>query len=665
MSTVKRAAAHLLFACFCALLTSAQAAGDPEGPIHPGDDFFGYANAAWLSANPIPQGQTRWSARNEISALTARQLTALLDEAAASPAGSPARSVADFRAAYLDQATIERRGLAPVEESLRSIDRLRDKADLSRWLGRELPADVDPITAGIYDSAHVLGFSLQSGIHGESVYVAYLVQGGLGLSDREAYLKDDAESRAQRDGRQAAIAHILGALGVPGSETARRAAAVMGLETGLARSHATREQSAMEHNADTLWRQADFMREAPGMDWPAFFRAAGLTHQAALVPWQPGAVKGAAALVATQPLGTWQDYLRVRVVDRLADVLPRAMSAAPLPHESRPQRALEATQKAMKGAIGRLYVARHFPPEQKARVRVIADQVIASCRRHVQTASWLSPQARMTALAKLKTLYFGIGYPERWPDDEGTTIAPDDAAGNLQRIARHERRQALARIGRPVERSAWTIPSQWPGAVLNFNDNSYNFAAALLQPPKYDATASDAASYGAIGAIIGHEVSHFVDTLGADYEPDGRMRRWWSAEDLALYESASAPLIRQFSDYRPFPDVAVDGKRGLVENFADLAGLTAAFDAHRLALGARVADAEFVRQQDREFFIGFAHSWRIKYGDDALKAQARSDHSPETYRVWTVRNLDAWYEAFDVRPGHRLYLEPAARVKLW
>lgn len=401
------------------------------------------------------------------------------------------------------------------------------------------------------------------------------------------------------------------------------------------------------------------------MDWAAFFREAGLAHQQALVPWQRNAVRGLAALVAKEPLDVWQDYLRVRTVDRLADVLPAEMSLTPLPREERAQRALEATQKAMADAIGRLYVGRYFPPEHKARVRAIADEVIATCIAHVQTAPWLTVQARAAAAAKLQALHFGIGYPDRWSDDDGLTIAADDAVGNVRRIDRLQRGQALARIGQAVDRSAWHVAPQWPGAVLNFNENSYNFAAALLQPPKYDTAASDAASYGAIGAIIGHEVIHFVDTLGADYGADGRQRRWWSAEDRVRYEVVSAPLVRQFSAYHPFADVAVDGKRALVENFADLAGLTAAFDAHRRALGARATDAQFVRQQDREFFIGFARSWRIKYSEAALKTQALSDHSPEAYRVATVRNLDAWYEAFDVRPGHRLYLEPAARVKVW
>jgi predicted metalloendopeptidase len=383
------------------------------------------------------------------------------------------------------------------------------------------------------------------------------------------------------------------------------------------------------------------------------------------VPWQPAAVKGLARLVDGQPLSTWQDYLRVRTVERFADVLPRSLSAEPLPGERRSQRALEATQQAMQDDFGQLYVARHFPADRKARVHAIAGHVVTALARRMETAPWLSPTARATAQAKLKALYFGIGYPDRWPDDAALAIAADDPAGNLQRVARRDRERALARIGQAVDRRHWAIAPQWPGAVLTFNENSYNFAAALLQAPKFDPEASEAANYGAIGAIVGHEASHFVDTLGADYEADGRRHRWWSAADLVRYAAVTDPLERQFSAYRPFDGVAVDGRRGLVENFADLVGLTAAFDAHRLALGAQAHDAEFVRQRDREFFIGFARSWRIRYRDDALRTQALSDHAPEVYRVWTVRNLDAWYQTFDVQPGHRLYLPPAGRVKPW
>jgi predicted metalloendopeptidase len=681
----------LLIAFACGLASAAQALADGDraasaleggvdASIRPGDDFFSYANGAWLKATEIPAGKGLWGARSEIAQRTQQQVAELLDDANAAPAGSDARKVADFHAAYLNEAAIEARGIAPLKPMLDRIDRIRDKAGLTRLLGSELRADVDPMNLGVYNSSHILGLAVQAGSHGETHHLAYLLQGGLGLPDREHYLGADARMQALRDQYQLAIGHTLARLGVQGAGiaamvAASRAGAVLALETAIARSHATAEASADDGNADTLWTRADFAHEAPGMDWTAFFAAAGLAKQQTFVAWQPTALKGAAALVASQPLQVWKDYLRVRVIGRYAEVLPRAFSveaatphgatASPDPSGLREQRASDATLSATSYAVGKMYTERHFAPEHKARVQAIVANVVAAFTRRVEAAAWMSPATQAMALAKLRNLYFGVGYPERWQDPSSLLIDPADAVGNLQRVAQHRYSQALARLTQPADKTVWGIAPQWPGAVLLFHQNAYNFAAALLQVPKFDPSASDAANYGAIGAIVGHEVSHFVDTLGADYEADGRRRRWWTDDDRVRYQAATEALVRQFSGYRPFPDVAIDGQRGLTENLADLGGLVAAFDAYRRTLGSDVNDKEYVRQQDRQFFIGFARSWRVKYRDDALRAQAASDHAPENYRVSTVRNIDAWYDAFDVKPGQRLYLEPSARVRIW
>ena len=269
-------------------------------------------------------------------------------------------------------------------------------------------------------------------------------------------------------------------------------------------------------------------------------------------------------------------------------------------------------------------------------------------------------------MRSLNSINVGIGYPERWPPPSDLTVLPGDPIGNLRRVADRNYRRALSRLGQPVDRTEWWIAPQAVGAVLVFQQNAYDFAAGLLQAPKFDSTASDAANYGAIGAIIGHDISHYVDVLGADYDTVFAERHWWTAEDMARFQAAAEPLVQQFNGYRPFPDVAVNGSLTRTENVADLAGLTAAFEAYRLTLGGGYRDAALIRQQDRQFFIAWARSWRVRIREDALRTQAvSSDHAPENYRVDTVRNLDAWYEAFDVRPGQTLYLEPAARVRVW
>ena len=682
LTTAIRAVFTFALSWALTLAAGIQSAPAPAHPVievgvdagtRPGDDFFTYANGGWLQATQIPEGSPRWNARNEINDLTGRQLEGLIDDAAGAPAGSDAHKVADFRAAYLNEAIIEARGLASLAHSLDRINGVHDKAALTRLLGSELGADVDPLNWGIYDSAHLLGLSVEPGLHAERNYVAFLLQGGLGLPDRNHYVSSAPESQALRTRYQRYIARMLELAGF--DNAAKRAAGVMALEAAIAQTHATREASADESNADNLWTRADFLRQAPGLDWSAFFTAAGLSKQQSIVVWQPSAVKGVAALVASQPLSAWLDYLRFHFIHAHADVLPRAFaeeaSAAPgsalsRQRSSRAQRALEATQQAMSGVLGRLYVERYFPAEQKARVQTITANVIEAFRQRVEAVTWLSPATKREALAKLKALYFGVGYPEKWQDYSGLRLSEVDAVGNQQRLAEWNHRLALARLGQPVDVTEWWITPQTAGAVLLFQQNAYNFSAALLQAPKFDPSASDAANYGAIGAIIGHEVSHFVDTLGADYDVAGRKANWWTAEDMAGYEAATGPLVVQFSNYRPFPDRPINGKLTLVENLADLGGLAAAFDAYRRTLGSKASDKEYVRQHDREFFIGFARSWRSKTREDALRAQiTTNDHAPENFRVATVRNIDAWYVAFDVQPGQRLYLEPNARVHIW
>jgi predicted metalloendopeptidase len=411
------------------------------------------------------------------------------------------------------------------------------------------------------------------------------------------------------------------------------------------------------------------------MDWAAFFTGAGLAKQDAFGAWQPTAITGVAALIASHPLDTWKDYLRFHAIDRNADVLPRAFADAASaihraagggkPPDARAQRAFDATQSAMGDEFGRLYAERYFPADQKARVRAIVENVTAAFIKRVEGAAWMSPPAKAMALAKLKSLYVGIGYPEQWPDYSDLTVDPRDPVGNLRRVEDRSYHRALARIGQPIDRTEWLIAPQTAGAVLVFEQNAYDFAAALMQPPKFDPNASEAASYGAIGSIIGHDVTHFVDVLGADYDTTGQKHRWWTAADSARFQTLAEPLDNQFSGYEPFPDASINGKLTQTENIADLGGLAAAFDAYRATLGSRAGDRNYVRQHDREFFIAFAQGWRARIGDGAMRKQLASDHAPENYRVATVRNLDAWYDAFDVRPGDRLYLEPSARVRIW
>ncbi|MEP6474353.1 MAG: M13 family metallopeptidase [Gemmatimonadota bacterium] len=638
-----------------------------DSSIKPGDDFFGYANGAWLKSTEIPAGAERWSARAELDAVTGERMKKLLAETATQPAGSIGRKVADYRSAYLNEAAIEARGLTSLKPMLDSIDRVTDKAGLTILLGHTLRADVDPFNVGVFQSANVLGLSIEEGNHGEKNNIAYLLQGGLGLGDRAPYLNSDTASAARQQRYRGYVSHLLTLAGF--DRSGQRADAVLAMETVLARTQTTAEASAAG-TGDSLWSRADFARRAPGMDWNAFFTAAGLSGQEAFVAWQPGALVGVAALVASQPLEIWKDYLRVRLLDHFADVLPKGFAdgSAALRGEpkARAQRALDATQTALGEAIGRIYVEQYFPAESKAWLQTVAANVIAALSDRISVESWMTPASRKIAVAKLQVLYCGLGYPEQWQDYSDLTVDPADPLGNLQRVEARNYRRALARLGQPVDRKAWMILPQTVGGILTFQLNAVNFPAALLQAPKFDPAASAATNYGAIGAVIGHESSHYIDLLGADYGVDGRAQHWWTAEDLAGFQAAADRLDAQFSAYRPFPDLAVNGKATQSENVADLVGLSAAFEAYRRSLGSRATDKAYVRQQDRAFFLGFARNWRSKWRDAALRAfVTTNDHAPEMYRISTVRNLDAWYDAFDIKPGDKLYLAPKDRVRVW
>jgi len=645
--------------------------GTAEAHAAPGEDFFAYANRDWLESTALPSGKELWGAREELQELTRRRIAALLDDARLAPAGSAARQVADFQAAYANEDAIEARGLASLEPLLARVREISDKTALTRLLARGVRADVDPMGLGVYESSAVLGLSVDQNIHGEKTNRAFLVQGGLGLPDREDYLSTEPGKAELRARYREYIRTMLELAGVAQSQD--RGSAVLALETAIAQSHASREASANDHNADNVWPRADFARRAPGIDWTVFFDEAGLAGEAELVVWQPSAVTGLAALVASQPLEAWKDYLRFHAVHDYADVLPRAFAGPALalraatgrPSLSRTERALAVTQAAMRDALGRMYAERYFPAAQKARVERIGENVRAALLKRVEAATWMSPATKASALEKIKTVYVGIGFPERWADSS-LLVDPADPLANLRRVSERDYHKAVARLGRPVDLKYWYIAPQSVGAVLVFQQNSYVMAAALLEPPKYDHASSDAAAYGSVGALIGHDLTHYIDVLGADYDTDHRMRHWWTPEDMRRFQALAKPLADQFAGYQPLPGLSIDGVKTLTENIADLGGLAAAFDAYRQTLGSGASDPGYVKEQDREFFIAYAQTQRRKISEAALRTYVTTDgHAPENYRADTVRNLEAWYAAFEVRPGQALYLEPSARVRVW
>ena len=652
-------------------------AADPQvedTTVRPGDDFYRYANGGWLRTVPLPQGRSSYDTTAMLRAETAQRVRDLVEQAA-TPDGdrtARARRVGDYYASWMDLAGIEAKGLRPVSSELAAIAAIRDRRALAAWLGHAMRIDdgTNSQTDGLF------GVWIHQGFHDGDHYAAHLVQGGLGLPDRDAYLDAGPEKAAARDLYRAHIAAVLKLAGLDQPEV--RAAHVLALEVAIARTHASDADTADVFKTDNPWRRADFATRAPGLDWAAWFKAAGLDHEDQVIVWQPSAVVGAAALVRAKPIAAWRDYLAFHLVEHASAVLPRAfrdedaaflgrLSGGPPAPADRTQQAIAATTAALGEDIGRLYVERYFPPQAKAAAAAMAQNLRTAFRARIAGLTWMSPAQRDMALAKLAAVRIGLGYPDAWTDSAGLVVRRDDAYGNLRRAETFAWRRELARLGTPVDPGQWfQLYPQQVGAIIAFSPNTLLFSAGLLQPPYFDYAGDAAANYGSAGAGMAHEISHSFDELGNIYDAQGNLVRWWTPDDLARYRAAAAPLAAQFDADCPKPDLCLKGGQVLGENIADLAGLAVAHDAYLLSLGGKPDTVRDGLTGDQRFFLAFARRWRRLQTEAALRKQIATDtHAPGEYRADTVRNLEAWIRAFDVKPGDRLYLAPEARASIW
>ena len=651
------------------------AAMDPA--LKPGNDFYGYANGGWMKATEIPADRARWGVFSALAEEVGRQTRALLDDAVAqkAPAGSDVRKAADYYASYLDQRAIDAKGLAPLKPALAQISSLKNRTALARLLGEQMRTDVDPLNNTDLWTTRLFGLWVSPDFSEPTHDVPYLLQGGLGLPDRAYYLETSPRMVDIRTKYQAYVALVLNLAGVADAEA--KAGRVVELERKMAQVHVSREDSEDVLKANNPWKRSEFDSRAPGLDWASFFVGAGLDKQPMLMVWQPPAVVGLAALVKSEPLATWKEYLTFHAISRKASVLPQAfvdarfdfygktLTGTPKPLE-RWKRAVAATNAALGDAVGQLYVKRYFPPEAKAQVQAMVKNIIAAFDQRIDRLDWMAAETKRTAKEKLATLYVGVGYPERWIDYASLSVVPGDALGNDERAELFAYRRRLAQLGKPVNLTEWWMAPQTVNAVNLPLQNALNFPAAILQPPFFDPAASPAANYGAIGATIGHEISHSFDNQGAQFDAHGRLANWWTPADLAHFQASSAELAAQYSAYHPFADLAVNGKQTLGENIADLAGLSATHDAWLFSLGGLSPPVAQGFTGEQQFFLSFGQLWRSKTREPALRQQVITDgHAPAEYRADTVRNIDAWYQAFDVQPGETLYLTPKERVRVW
>jgi putative endopeptidase len=645
--------------------------------VKPGDDFYGYANAGWVKHTEIPPDRSRVGVFNGLDDLSNKRTAGLIEEAAKSnaPAASSVRKIAALYNSYMDEAAIEASSVAPLRPHLEAIAAIHDKRELARALGESLRSDVDALNNTNFHTNNLFGLWVAPGFSDSDHYTAYLLQGGLQLPDREYYLSDNDRMRDIRTKYRAHISNLLGLAGF--TDTEARAGRIFELEQAIAEKHISLADSEDVHKANNAWKQSDFAAKAPGLDWAEYFRGAGLGKQPTFIVWQPTAFTGESALVASITLETWKDWLAFHLIETYAAVLPKTfnderfaffgkvLSGTP---EQRPrwQRGVDLVNKLLGDAVGQIYAQRYFPPEAKAELQAMVDHIISSFRKRIDALAWMDPKTKAEAQAKLTTLYVGIGYPEAWHDYSAYEVNADGIFANVWRGSLFEYRRDVERLGLPVDRKEWSMTPQTVNAVNLPLQNALNFPAAILEPPFFDPQAPAAANYGAIGSIIGHEISHTFDTEGSAFDSKGRVRNWWTPADLAHFEASTAKLAAQYDTYKPFPDLPVNGRQTLGENIADVAGISAAYDGYRASLQGKTAPTEDGFSGDQQFFIAFGQNWASKSREAAIRQQVLTDpHAPAQFRAATVRNIDAWYAAFDVQPGQKLYLVPPDRVRIW
>ncbi|MDY0963369.1 M13 family metallopeptidase [Massilia sp. CFBP9026] len=635
------------------------------------DDFFEHLNGKWLKSVEIPADKSTWGAFHQLRDDTLPQLRAVIEKAAmerSAANGTEARKIGDFYASYMDEARLEQLGAKPLAGELGKIAAIKNKNELPAMfahLGR-IGVNV-PFVFFIHQDAK-----------DSTKYVADLYQAGLGMPDRDYYLKlDDAKLADTRAKYQQHVEKMLTLAG--GKNAAADAKAIVELETELAKVQWTKVENRdpiKTYNKVELDKLAAL---APGYDWQQWLKASGLQGKADyLIVSQPTYLKGFADVLGRMPLETWKAYLQFQTVNGYANYLSKAFvdqrfafngtTLAGIPQlEPRWKRGVSTLESSLGDAVGKLYVAKHFPAERKAHMEVLVNNLLAAYKESIDTLDWMSPATKKEAQAKLAKFTPKIGYPNKWKEYTALTVKRDDLVGNVMRSREVEYNRELNKLGKPIDRDEWGMTPQTVNAYYNPELNEIVFPAAILQPPFFDANADDAVNYGGIGAVIGHEISHGFDDQGSQYDGDGNMRNWWTEEDGKRFGEKTRALIAQYAAFSPLEGYNVNGELTLGENIGDNSGLAIAYKAYKISLKGKPAPVIDGLTGDQRFYMGWGQVWRTKMREPAQIAQIKTDpHSPAQYRAnGTLKNQPGFYEAFGVKAGDKMYLAPKDRVIIW
>ncbi|HSO66153.1 MAG TPA: M13-type metalloendopeptidase [Ornithinibacter sp.] len=640
---------------------------DPDA--RPQDDLFAHVNGRWVAATPIPEDRGRYGTFDQLREAAEAHVREIIEEVAA---GSPepasvAAKVGDLYASFMDEEAVEAQGTTPLDEDLAAVRALESADDVVAATGR-------------FTRAGVMGFVIpfvNTDSRDPSRYLVYLEQAGLGLPD-ESYYRDDTHEAT----RTAYVAHVERMLALAGWEDPAGAAQrVMGLETRIAAGHWDNVANRDPVNTYTLVDRDGLAQAAPGVAWDAF--AAGLDASGpafdAVVVRQPDHLRSVATLLAEQPVGTWRDWLAWHVVHNHApyltsalveenfDFYGRTLSGVPQMRD-RWKRGVSLVEEVLGEAVGQLYVERHFPPRSKERMVELVDHLVAAFEKSLSTRPWLGDDTRREALDKLERFTQKIGYPDTWRDYSALEIVPGDLLGNVRRAVAFEVDRQLAKIGAPVDRGEWFMTPQTVNAYYNPGLNEIVFPAAILQPPFFDVDADDAANYGGIGAVIGHEIGHGFDDKGSQFDGTGTLRNWWTDEDRAAFQALADALIAQFGvlESRDAPGTKVNGALTVGENIGDLGGLTIGHSAYLISLGDEPAPVIDGLTGEQRFFMGWAQVWRgVARREEAERLLVVDPHSPMDLRANAARNLEEFHEAFGVTEGDGMWVAPEDRVRIF
>jgi len=628
--------------------------------VPPGEDFYEFANGTWARTTAIPADKSNYGMFTMLDDLSRERTRAIIEEAAR----DTSNKVGLAYSAFLDMAGIESRGLAPIQPWLGEIRALSGKAAYPALVAR-----ADRLGIGGPYGSYVGVDDKQN-----DQYILNLFQGGLGMPDRDYYLSSDAKIVETRGKYVDYLTRMLTLAGE--TNAAARARAILDHETRIARAHWTRVDSRDATKTYNKMTAAELQRRTPGFDMLAYLRGIGVGQEQLLVA-QPSAFTGIAQAVQRAPLQVLKDQLIVRSLSAYAAYLPgeidqtnfafygTALSGTP-EQEERWKRGVDFVTRSLGDEVSQVYVQRHFPPETKAAADELVRNVVEAMGRRIDNLSWMAPQTKVRARAKLANFTTKIGYPDQWRDYSGLEMRPGEALGNAMRSAEFEHEYQLGKLGGPVRRWEWFMTPMTVNAYANFSMSEIVFPASILQPPFFDPNADPAINYGGIGAVIGHEISHHFDDQGAKYDEHGRLSDWWTPADVKAFEEAGKALIEQYNKYEALPGMFVNGQLALGENIGDLAGLTVAYDAYRTSLGGREPPVIDGTTGDQRFYLGWAQIWRRNYREENLRQRLMTGpHAPSIQRTWIVRNLDPWYPAFAVQPGQSLYLPPEQRVRIW